>query len=271
MSGLRDGFQIRKCSMLDMHAHLKAGEEELRFRAEHGIFTVFSAGNRKEWEELKPFGNNPLVWRSFGVHPWYADTCHYETMMDAFWEADYIGEIGLDNVWCETDLHVQEREFLKQLEIAADLKKPVLLHTKGMEKRIAEMIADFPEAICVHWYSGTENDLEAYLKKNCYFTLGPDTSFVSDSEDRRSRERIINEVPLDHLFTETDGLDAIAWAKEHEMAELPEIRDSMEITIRYLAKRKECPIEAMKQQLKENLLNFMKKQVMIGHDLFENT
>ena len=51
----------------------------------------------------------------------------------------------------------------EQWQIAADLKKPVLLHTKGQEKRIAELLRGFPYHICVHWYSGTEQDLEPYL------------------------------------------------------------------------------------------------------------
>ena len=92
----------------------------------------------------------------------------------------------MDSVWCDIPLDIQQKRLEEQLQIAADLKKPVLLHTKGQEKRIAELLRGFPYHICVHWYSGTEQDLEPYLDMGCYFTLGPDFSAACGSvADRR--------------------------------------------------------------------------------------
>lgn len=79
-----------------------------------------------------------------------------------------------DPVWCDIPLDIQQKRLEEQLQIAADLKKPVLLPYEGQEKRIAELLCGFPYHICVHWYSGTEQDLEPYLDMGCYFTLGPD-------------------------------------------------------------------------------------------------
>lgn len=93
---------------------------------------------------------------------------------------------GMDSVWCDIPLDIQQKRLEEQLQIAADLKKPVLLHTKGQEKRIAELLRGFPYHICAHWYSGTEQDLEPYLDLGCYFTLGPDFSAACGSAaDRR--------------------------------------------------------------------------------------
>ena len=113
---------------------------------------------------------------SFGIHPWYADQHLTEEMPEAYSECDYVGESewtlsGVISRWISSKNRLEE-----QLQIAADLKKPVLLHTKGQEKRIAELLRGFPYHMCVHWYSGTEQDLEPYLDLGCYFTLGPDFS-----------------------------------------------------------------------------------------------
>ena len=134
----------------------------------------------------KQFQNREELLLSFGIHPWYADQPRTEEMQEAYGECDYIVEIGMDSVWCDIPLDIQQKRLEEQLQIAADLKKPVLLHTKGQEKRIAELLRGFPYHICVHWYSGTEQDLEPYLDMGCYFTLGPDFSAACGSvADRR--------------------------------------------------------------------------------------
>ncbi len=79
---------------------------------------------------------------------------------------------GMDSVWCDIPLDIQQKRLEEQLQIAADLKKPVLLHTKGQEKRIAELLRGFPYHICVHWYSGTEQDSGALSGYGLLFYTG---------------------------------------------------------------------------------------------------
>ncbi|MBQ9031635.1 MAG: TatD family hydrolase [Parasporobacterium sp.] len=149
----------------------------------------------------------PGVWVTFGIHPWYADQFHPQDWMELYRQSPLIGEIGMDQLWCDVPLSIQREIFEVQLQIAADLKKPVVLHTKDCEAQIAEMIRDFPEPVLVHWYSGTEKDLESYLQLNCRFTLGPDTSFSEN-------HLLLSRVPADRLLTETDGIGAVLWAYE---------------------------------------------------------
>lgn len=257
--------------LLDMHTHLDLfsmntrvkkvrkfrEKEELSLREKNMIMSCFSAGTREEWNWLREVNQDAYILRSFGIHPWFADQYSVTEMYDAYQEADFIGEIGMDAVWCEVSQYVQEKQFESQLQIAADLHKPILLHTKGYEKRIAEMLADFPGKICVHWYSGTEKDLGLYLDKGCYFTLGPDTSDVKDAEDRKSRERIINEVPLHRLFTETDGISAVAWVRNTDTLDLMEIPLVLMETVKYIAKRKKITTEEVSKTIKNNLEDFL--------------
>jgi len=200
----------------DIHAHICSYEDrslakaEIRYRKAAGIRTVFSAGTPKEWEYLLSMLSGEEI--SFGIHPWYADQHDPGECMDLYRECALIGEIGMDTLWCDVPVERQKKIFETQLQIAADLKKPVVLHTKNCESQIAEITRDFPCPVLVHWYSGDEKSLLSFLEQGCFFTLGPDTSFLENS-------LLLTHVPSGRLLTETDGIGAIKWA--YEEAGLP--------------------------------------------------
>lgn len=183
---VKEGEGVR---MIDMHAHFFCIEretsvtEELRLRRADGLRTFFSCGTPEEWEKTKRLRSREEVYVSFGIHPWYADRYDAEEYTELFQMCDAIGEIGIDNVWCEVPYEIQRRQLERQLDIAARLGKAVILHTKGQEKEIAQMIRDFPNPVCVHWYSGDVDTFEQFLELGCYFTLGPDFAQLCKAAD----------------------------------------------------------------------------------------
>lgn len=184
----RGGERVR---MIDMHAHFFCIEkeasvtEELSLRRADGLRTFFSCGTPEEWEKTKGLRSREEVYVSFGIHPWYADRYDAEEYTQLFQMCDAIGEIGMDSVWCEVPYEIQRRQLKRQLEIAARLGKAVILHTKGQEKEIARMIRDFPNPVCIHWYSGDLDTFEEFLALGCYFTLGPDFAQLCQAADMR--------------------------------------------------------------------------------------
>lgn len=241
--------------MIDMHAHLFS-PKELDLRAKHGIRTCFSTGTPAEWLAFAPFRSRKEILVSFGLHPWYADRYSLEECKDCLTQCDFIGEIGMDSVWCDVPLTLQQKKFEKQLQIAADLKKPVLLHTKGQECKIADILRGFPEKVCVHWYSGSEMDFEAFLKQDCYFTLGPDTASLC-RKNQRLNQRMVQEIPASRLFVETDGISAVAWARGAEHAELSEIPAVLKENLEYAASVKGISALDLTRQMAENLRAFL--------------
>ncbi|MDO5344932.1 MAG: TatD family hydrolase [Lachnospiraceae bacterium] len=266
----------KQMRMIDMHAHLSClekypmadfsgrewelaaaeGAEELNFRRQAGIVTCFSAGTPWEWEAMQQFGEREEILISFGIHPWYADRYRMEDCREYFDHCDFIGEIGMDSVWCEVPLSVQKRLLEKELQLAAELGKPVLLHTKGEEARIGEMIRDFPGKVCVHWYSGSETDLEKYLEKGCYFTLGPDTARLFRQKDQ-VRCRMLEDIPANRLFVETDGMDAAAWAEGADCLDLQELPQILERNMECAAVQKKVSPERQRWQMYANLREFL--------------
>lgn len=284
---------LNSICMIDMHAHLLCLSEEYRgklteqemftlaaqelaARREYGIDTVFSCGTPQEWEFMRKcltqsadmeakrgskdsvlekqyeFGNSFAL--SFGIHPWYSDRFDPREYREYFAVCPIVGEIGMDSVWCDVPLDVQRRVFAQQLEIAAEFEKPVILHTKGQERQIAEMTQDFPGKICVHWYSGGETEFETFLEAGCYFTLGPDLA----ENFKPLYQRMLREVPAERLFLETDGLSSIAWMRGREIGAVSfeDISEVLEKNLKFAAREKRMQSGLLYACLKENLHEF---------------
>lgn len=268
---------ITKMGMLDMHAHLsfsrQEDEKELHYRQSQGILTCFSAGTPKEWEYEKDliarmeqaFGEE-MFRLSFGIHPWYADAWNPSDWMELYRQSPVIGEIGMDSVWCQVPPDIQKKRFLQQLQIAADLHRPVVLHTKGQERLIAEIIRDFPEKCLIHWYSGDARTLEQYLKMDCYFTVGPDSALIcagegmiGDDGEHRTRCILMREAPLDRVFTETDGLSAVAWAFGQTSLSVENVKEVLWKNTLFLAAGRGILPEQLIQSMYENWNTFLDK------------
>jgi len=217
--------------LCDAHMHLGT-EEEWEERKRHGIFSMVCGSTPAEAERIlsKIRGeigeaagisgtsetskvskvskaSGPGFLPSFGLHPWHAADWEVADMSRYFSRCSVIGEIGMDSVWCQVPLDTQERVFRQQLSIASELKKPVILHTKGEEERIARIIQEYPNQYLVHWYS-CEEHLEEYLKLDCYFSIGPDIWW------NPAVQTVARKAPLDRLLLETDGMNAVKWAYE---------------------------------------------------------
>ena len=270
-------------SMLDMHAHLAClteeygarlsqtekdalAAQELALRSSHGIATFFSSGTPEEWKQMRRYigsgdaFKSPDFLLSFGIHPWYSDQYWPDNYRACLEQADAVGEIGMDSVWCEVSLSVQQRVFVRQLELAAEWNKPVILHTKGQEREIAELLRGYPGKTCVHWYSGDYGSLEAFLELGCYFTLGPDMApALRDGKEPAAGlyRKMLREIPADHLFVETDGISAVAWALAAEGLELKEIPRVLDDSLHAAAAGKQMTVSGLCGKMRQNLTDFL--------------
>lgn len=235
MSGLWDG-----------HAHLGT-EEERRFREREGIVTMICAGDGREAEELDRITGGWAV-KACGLHPWNADPEALKDMEPWLEKADIIGEIGMDSVWCRTDLKVQREVFARQLELAGRRRKPVVLHVKGMEREAARMIRRYPGRYLVHWYSDPEW-LDLYLEQDCYFTVGPDAGH------NPAVLQVIRRVPLSRLMVETDGLGAVRWAMGREIP-VEGVKTVLENSLRQIAGERGLEPEEAYRLAEENFRRF---------------
>lgn len=193
----------------DAHFHLNDRMKSILQKKD--VAGMISCSTPLEAKEAQKFlSTHPSLTMSCGIHPWHVEESSWEEMLPYLQNASIIGEIGMDNVWCHTDENLQEDYFVKQLKYAMQYHKPVVLHTKGKEKRILELIRQYPNIYLVHWYSCMQF-IEEYRDLGCYFSIGPFPSLDN------SVKKVVEKIPLHHLLIETDGIGAIEWALQRSI------------------------------------------------------
>lgn len=252
--------------IFDSHTHINTGvglgigienknPEELaefkRLIEGKQLGVLVNAACISEYEELSKVDGAFL---SFGIHPWNVDefcngTEDIDALMPFYEKAHAIGEIGMDSVWCNCNSALQRKIFIEQLNIAETLRKPIVLHTKGQEKQIEEILKDYSVRKLVHWYS-CEQYLENFIEQDCYFTVGP------NYKTSLAVKKVINLVPLDRLLVETDGISAVEWAVGRTI-KAKEIPGILRETIEDIAEEKHINQAIVEGKLEQNFYRFI--------------
>lgn len=151
-----------------------------------------------------------FIYAAVGVHPQDVGELD-ETSMDKLrklaTENDKvvaIGEIGLDYYYENYPKEVQKYWFKKQIELANELKLPIIIHDRDAHGDTFEIIKNTknPEIGCVlHCYSGNVELAKEYIKMGCYISI-PGT--VTFKNNKKTRE-VAREIPLEYLLIETDS------------------------------------------------------------------
>lgn len=117
-----------------------------------------------------------------------------------------IGEIGLDYYWHKVDHNTQARAFKAQLELAAEMNKPVIIHSRDAAPDVVRALEDF-----VAHTARLSGTLHSYFDDlaiarrvfDLDFCIGV-TGPITFKKSERERE-IIRQVPLERLLLETDA------------------------------------------------------------------
>lgn len=115
-----------------------------------------------------------------------------------------IGECGLDYYWDKTFINEQKAVFLKQIEIAKVLKKPLIVHDREAHKDCFDLITEnIKEEIPVimHCFSGSLEFAQMCVKKGFFIALGGVITF----KNAKKVHEIAKVIPLEKLLLETDS------------------------------------------------------------------
>lgn len=233
----------------DAHVHIECDAlvDEMKL---HQIEAIANASNLKEYQDLKKLKKRwNHLFISAGIHPWNTDKMNFEDMKTVLEEALIIGEIGLDDVWCECDVNRQKQIFEQQLAYASQAHKPVILHLKGMEKEALSFLKKYPNHYLVHWYSCNEY-LKDYIDLDCYFTIGPSIGIDE------AVNQVACQIPLNRMLIETDGINAAAWADGKPKT----VKDYSNILIRSIeeiVRIRNIETETLQSQLQNNFHQFL--------------
>jgi TatD DNase family protein len=160
-----------------------------------------------------------------------------------------IGEIGLDDHWHTVDRDTQARAFRVQLELAAELDKPVIIHSRDAAPDVVQVLEDFAAHTArltgtLHSYF---DDLE--LARRVFhlgFYIGV-TGPITFKKSDRERE-IVRQVRSDRLLLETDAPFLTPVPHRGERNEPAYVRHVAEM----LAAVRGQPVEEIARQSTEN-------------------
>ncbi|MGE4354789.1 MAG: TatD family hydrolase [Oscillospiraceae bacterium] len=200
----------------DTHAHyddsdFDADRTELLDKdlPEAGISLVLNPGCNRASSELaiRLAENYDYFYAAVGWHP--SDARDFDLECERFlfeWakhpKVKAIGEIGLDYFHNADYIAIQKQVFRRQLEIANELKLPVIVHDRDAHGDCMAMIAEFPALRGVfHCYSGSAEMAKELVRRGWYLSF---TGAITFKNARKAPE-VISEVPMERIMIETDS------------------------------------------------------------------
>ena len=202
--------------IFDTHAHYddeafqEDRDELLNSLSTHGIEAVVNVGasiqtTKNTLELMKKY---PFVYGAVGVHPSETEKLN-DNLMDWLKHVSgekkvvAIGEIGLDYYWKEPDPEIQKHWFVRQLQLAREVKLPVIIHSRDAAQDTLDIMkAEKAGEIggVIHCFSyGTEMARE-YLNMGFYLGIGGVVTF----NNGRKLKEVVEYMPLDRIVLETD-------------------------------------------------------------------
>lgn len=206
--------------MFDVHTHLNSDEynsnlDELLKNAaklDNNFYFLVSGydldSSIKSVELSKKYKN---IYSSVGIHPSDCKRYSFDVLEDIKKlvldkKVVAIGEIGLDYYW-DKEQNIKELQriwFKKQIELASELKLPIVIHTRDAVQDTYDILKDssFKYPIILHCYNNSLEMTKLYLKmENVYFSFGGVLTFKNASNLRE----IIKVIPLNRILIETDA------------------------------------------------------------------
>lgn len=147
------------------------------------------------------------VYAAVGIHPHNAST--EETDMNEIKKLCYrdkvvaLGEVGLDYYYDFKEKQIQKDCFARQINIAREVKKPLVIHNRDATKDILDIIkAENAKEVggVFHCFSGSLETAKIVLDKGFYISFGGAITF----KNAKKFVDIVKYVPENRILVETD-------------------------------------------------------------------
>jgi TatD DNase family protein len=240
--------------VIDTHAHLDACAEpadELIARAQAAdVQRIVSVGSGLVScrETLELARGNDGVFAALGIHPHQAVDPEAGTV-DELREllddprAVAVGETGLDFYRDYAPHDRQVELFERQLELAADLGKAVVVHTRSASDETAAALETFRGTVVLHCFSSPDL-LPVALERGYYLSFAGNVTYPK-ADDLREAARA---VPRDRLLAETD----CPYLSPQPRRARPNEPANVIHTVAALAEARDEPVAELVEQLDAN-------------------
>jgi len=201
--------------LFDSHLHLtdpafadEQGDTIARARAAGVVGMVTVASNPFDAVRgVELAARHEGIWATAGLHPHEAcdygsDQLSHLRSLAAERSVVAIGETGLDYFYDNSPRAEQVTAFGAQLELAAEVGLPVVVHSRAADAGTIDFIRAFAGAVVgvLHCFSGGAALLEAGLEAGWYVSFSGIVTFKKFED-----VELVRRVPFDRLLIETDS------------------------------------------------------------------
>jgi TatD DNase family protein len=205
--------------LVDSHCHL--ADQRLRDDTDRiiararlaGVTTIISVGAIGPIETdrltVEFAERNRGVYAVVGVHPHDASRCNDARITElrelaASPKVIAIGESGLDFHYMHSQQETQEASLRLHLALAAELGKPIVIHCREAEERLATIVRETgmpARGGVIHCFTGDAASARALLALGFYISFSGILTFRNAAQVREAALL----VPVDRVMVETDA------------------------------------------------------------------
>jgi TatD DNase family protein len=207
-------------SLIDSHCHLDSPEfdtdrDEVVARAlEAGVEQMVAIGTGSGPPDLEAgirlADRYPQFYATVGIHPHDAAKAtdpDFQRLAELLSHPKVValGEIGLDYHYDFSPRETQTSVFIRQMEIAAAAKKPIVIHTREAWDDTAALLEQYwkPHGMggIMHCFSGGPAEARRALDLGFYLSFGGIVTFPKALDLQAAAK----EAPVDRILVETDS------------------------------------------------------------------
>lgn len=202
--------------IIDTHAHYddeafsKDRDNLLRSLRENNIEWIVNVGASMQTSRATVILTKQyeFVYGAVGVHPNETKDLTEEDMQELKEYTDRkkivaIGEIGLDYYWDTPSREIQKKWFIRQLELAKEVQKPIIIHSRDAARDTYEILSSSEYKYMsgvIHCYSYGVEEAKKYLDMNYFLGIGGVVTF----HNAKKLKEVVAYAPLSRLVLETD-------------------------------------------------------------------
>jgi TatD DNase family protein len=197
--------------VIDTHAHLDACADRpsalIRRARSVGVEQIVTVGTGIDScrAALELADRHEEVFAALGIDPHQAGDAEANRVDELRDLAEHdravaVGETGLDYFRDRAPRDRQRRLFEAQLELAAELGKPVVIHTRDADADTAAVLAGFDGTVVMHCFS-SPGLLETVLERGYYVSFAGNVTYPKASDLRAAAAQVPNE----RILVETDS------------------------------------------------------------------
>ncbi|MBP2650397.1 MAG: ycfH [Firmicutes bacterium] len=202
--------------LFDSHAHVddpKFDDEQAEViarAAANGVTGFINVGSDmlSSARSVELAGKYQSIYAAVGIHPHDASDAResdYDKL--AKWTENpkvvAIGEIGLDYHYDDSPRDVQQMVFIRQLDLARKLVKPIIIHDREAHGDLMTIVKKEGQGLTgvFHCFSGSVEMAMEVIKMGFYISIAGTVTF----NNAQKVKEVAGVVPLERLLVETDS------------------------------------------------------------------